>query len=251
MQQQEPQMQSEALEEFLTTLQDASCIAQSWKSVSEFFETLGLDRIIYMDLAPLRERSITTMPEDWARHYVEHNHARIDPFMRYCASTMRQFGTGIDYLEDHPYLDARERDFVRQASETGFRSGITCMVRLKGAQDSSGAAGWNLGSTMPRAQLEILLAEKGAVIKLAAHFAHEKLARAEAPGPSGAMSLSTRETECLQWLAGGLRTKQIAARMDIRPVTVELHLRNARAKLDAQTREQALARAVLLGKVKL
>ena len=244
-------MQSEALEEFLTSLHDASGLAQSWTSVSRFFEALGLDRIIYLDLAPHRERSITTMPEAWAHHYVEHNHVRIDPFMRYCAATTQQFGTGIDYLEDHPYLDACERDFVRQASETGFRSGITCMVRFKDPEQTAGAAGWNFGSTMRRDELEKMLSEQGAVIKLAAHFAHEKLARAEAPLLPDAVALSASETECLQWLACGLRTKQIAARMDIRPVTVELHLRNARTKLGAQTREQALARAVLLGKVKL
>lgn len=61
--------------------------------------------------------------------------------------------------------------------------------------------------------------------------------------------LSRRERECLLWLAAGLRNDRIAERLGIRGATVELHLRNARRKLGARTREQAVARAVALGLV--
>lgn len=60
-------------------------------------------------------------------------------------------------------------------------------------------------------------------------------------------ALTPRETECLQWLARGLNNAGIAARMHVTLPTVALHLINARKKLGAQTREQAVAQAVKLG----
>ena len=56
--------------------------------------------------------------------------------------------------------------------------------------------------------------------------------------------LTKREIECLNWLAHGLRTDQIANQLSISRATVDFHLANARKKLAASTREQAVALAV-------
>lgn len=56
--------------------------------------------------------------------------------------------------------------------------------------------------------------------------------------------LSSREIECLEWLARGLQDNQIAGRMTLSKSTIRLHLKNARVKLKAKTREQALVRAL-------
>lgn len=68
------------------------------------------------------------------------------------------------------------------------------------------------------------------------------------PAPGGVYRfgdrLSPREREVLLWLAAGMRTAEIAHRMGIEPVTVGLHLRGARRKMGARTREQALAIAL-------
>lgn len=63
----------------------------------------------------------------------------------------------------------------------------------------------------------------------------------------GAVRLSRREIECLQGLARGLYDAQIAKDLGLSHSTIRLHLKNARAKLAARTREQALVKAVLLG----
>jgi DNA-binding CsgD family transcriptional regulator len=70
------------------------------------------------------------------------------------------------------------------------------------------------------------------------------LAEAEqAPRPR----LSPRERECLTWLVAGLRSDRIAERLGLSRVTVDLHLTRARRRLGARTREQAVARALILG----
>jgi DNA-binding CsgD family transcriptional regulator len=56
--------------------------------------------------------------------------------------------------------------------------------------------------------------------------------------------LTKRELQCLEGLALGLSNSDIAKRLEIALPTVALHLSNARRKLEAKTREQAVAIAV-------
>ena len=62
-------------------------------------------------------------------------------------------------------------------------------------------------------------------------------------------ALTSRERECLLWLSQGLRNDEVAERLDIKLVTVDFHLTNARRKLNAKTSAQALAIAVRAGLV--
>ena len=61
--------------------------------------------------------------------------------------------------------------------------------------------------------------------------------------------LTHRELQCLEALATGLSNNGIAKQLQISLPTVALHLCNARRKLGARTREQAVALAVKQGLV--
>ena len=70
------------------------------------------------------------------------------------------------------------------------------------------------------------------------------------PGPSKsrpARKPTAREREILGLLATGATDAQIAARLDLSPATVQTHVRNAKAKLGARTRAQAVALALRRG----
>jgi len=54
--------------------------------------------------------------------------------------------------------------------------------------------------------------------------------------------LSHRERDCLAFMADGRRDKEIADRLDITEATVRFHIDNARRKLGAKNRAQAVAR---------
>jgi DNA-binding CsgD family transcriptional regulator len=66
---------------------------------------------------------------------------------------------------------------------------------------------------------------------------------AESPLPENP-ALTSREVQCLEGLARGLSNNEIAKHLQISGPTVALHLSNARKKLSAKTREQAIALAV-------
>ena len=63
--------------------------------------------------------------------------------------------------------------------------------------------------------------------------------------------LTERECEALALLADGHRNDRIAHRMSISVSTVEMHLANARRKLCARTREQALVEAIRRGLIRV
>ncbi|MBC7281875.1 LuxR family transcriptional regulator [Hoeflea sp.] len=63
--------------------------------------------------------------------------------------------------------------------------------------------------------------------------------------------LSPREVEVLKWLASGLRNDEIAYKMNVAEVTVRKTIAAARQKLNARTREQAIAIAIRDGWITL
>jgi DNA-binding CsgD family transcriptional regulator len=68
-----------------------------------------------------------------------------------------------------------------------------------------------------------------------------------APPPEVPRSPTSRELEVLALLAGGRTDGQIAALLELSPATVQTHVRNAKAKLGARTRAQAVAIALQRG----
>ena len=72
------------------------------------------------------------------------------------------------------------------------------------------------------------------------------LAGTLAAAPQGAKrpELTVRERDILRLLADGLSNEEIGARLFISPETVRTHVRKAMAKLGADTRTQAVARAL-------
>ncbi len=69
----------------------------------------------------------------------------------------------------------------------------------------------------------------------------------EIPAQPSSCPLTHREVQCIEGLASGLSNSDIAKRLQISVPTVALHLSNARRKLGAKTREQAVALAVTRG----
>src|SRR5688572_32848681 len=63
--------------------------------------------------------------------------------------------------------------------------------------------------------------------------------------------LTPRESECLECLAQGLTNAGIAARLGLALPTVAMHLANARKRLCAHTREDAVAKTDCLVLIKL
>ena len=145
----------------------------------------------------------------------------------------------------------RERDgeevyrFYEGLRELGAASNVTVPIKDPGHR-ARGFVGVMAGPRR-KPEFERFLDDRASLLLAAANYADARML--ELLGVEGLkdISLSPREAECLEWLSKGLMNDRIAERMRIAEPTVRLHLGNARRKLKALTREQALVKALKLG----
>ncbi len=233
------------IEPVLDRMVEATNSAMVWDAIQDYFAQYGFDRVIYADLRGRAPVILDTYPDGFGQYYADVCNPRDDPFFRYCCSKLSSQETGADYLHHYDYLDGNERQVILTARESGMRAGFSCTFHKA---DQQGMGGWNIGSTLSRSEVEAIRQEHGDSLRIAALYAHERMKVLRAcDDEEMCLALSPREHDCLAFLAAGLRTQQIADRLGIKPVTVELHVRGARTKLNAQTREQAVAKAISRG----
>lgn len=234
-------------------LESTAGLTARWSVAEAYLSALGIDLPIYMYLNPRQADPdpliFSSMPDSWASHYLSEDLAARDPFFKTCA-TLVPTPTGVEYLNENAHmLTEGEMAFIREAAETGLRSGVSCTAR----RANPGAfGGWNFGSSLTRLEFEKLLGDIQPGLHLAGLVMHQYLLdarRADLAQDNAGPILSPREREVLLNLGLGLRTAEIAFKMGIRKVTVDLHLKNARTKLNAATREEALVIAIRRGDV--
>ena len=231
------------LEDFANTVLNSTDAATAWTVTTRFFDGFGFEGSVYGQ----RRLGVTPKADDirfsariqgWQAAYLAHKDYERDPLFIYAPQMPSIFFTGASFLDDYPYLGPEDVAVIHRARSFGLQSGIA--LKMTGGVTGI-ARGWNLVSALGRADIQALHEQHGGLLHICAALADQKIAAVEPPGEA---RLTERERECLVWLAQGLRTDQIADRMSIRPVTVDMHMRNARTRLGARTREQALAIAI-------
>jgi DNA-binding CsgD family transcriptional regulator len=86
--------------------------------------------------------------------------------------------------------------------------------------------------------------ELSAFLQLLALAVFDRAAELTCPEPCDAPCLSTRERECLRWVAAGKSDADIGAIIGVCERTAHFHVENAKRKLRAPTRVQALVLAL-------
>lgn len=241
-------MLSNRTTDLLDAIDAIETVDEIWEEAGRYLGDVGVSHFIYS----VRDRDSgridvrTNLPEDWRRHYQEEGYASVDPFFRYCCSSYQPVPTGPEYLDLHDFLTADERQFVQEGGEAGFRSGISSPIGLNGQRLSGG---WNFGTGLRKREFESIIREFGDSVRLAGFCVHQRclLQKSRDGRRAPTPKLTPRERDCLSWLSRGLRTAAIADALGIADVTVDLHLKGARQKLNAATREEALAKAITHG----
>jgi DNA-binding CsgD family transcriptional regulator len=193
--------------------------------------------------------SLTNLPTWWTEYYLSAERVSRNPFIHTCHS----FDMSLicqEFLDRHPHLNPKEVDFINEHSETGFVSGLAVPVAL--IKDGH-CGGWKFGSDMKAGKFEALFHEVGSKAQVMGLYAHQRIQALLRQNDAcdaqaavyGSELLSAREKLCLYYLAHGKKAVQIADLLNVRPVTIEFHFKNARQKLQAATREEALAKAIV------
>jgi DNA-binding CsgD family transcriptional regulator len=84
------------------------------------------------------------------------------------------------------------------------------------------------------------------MLHLLAHLAFQKSETLDDSGKGESRTLTSRELECLRWVAVGKTDSEIAVILSIKPRTARFHIENAKRKMGVATRVQAVAEAMRL-----
>ncbi|WP_084177023.1 LuxR family transcriptional regulator [Labrenzia sp. DG1229] len=232
------------LEDFSNSVLGAEDPLAVWNIATSFFESFGFIGSMYgirhLHTTP-NEKNIrfSSALSDWKASYMAHKDYERDPLFIYAPQLPSVFFTGVNFLEDHPYLREEDVAVIRRAESFDLTSGIA--LKMAGGEDGV-VRGWNLIGDLSRPEIMSLNDAHGGVLHVCAALADQKISQTVTRPDA---YLTNREKECLILLANGKRTAQIADKLNIQSVTVDLHMRNAREKLGARTREQALAVAIV------
>jgi DNA-binding CsgD family transcriptional regulator len=205
-------------------------------------EALDLPRFVYLGISkrvmggPL---VITTYPGAWEHRYLGRAYQRIDPVVTQAFSSHAPFHWGTaDTLRG---LTKRQLQIFDEAAMFGLRCGFTVPIHDEIGRMSAVTFA---SPEKPEVFQGSLKTNEDLLHLMAVHFhvhARQKLGF----GASSAWPrLSPRETQCLQWAAHGKTRWEISRILRVSPRTVAFHIDNARAKLDATSTTEAVAKAV-------
>lgn len=126
------------------------------------------------------------------------------------------------------------------SDELGFQVGVT-IPTVALSLDGLGGTGLCAGELSP-VEFEKMWADKQGIIMQILGLLDMRMREQHL---SQVIGLSPREQETLKWLATGLRPDQIAYRLNIGYRTIDKYINGAKRKLNARTRDQAVAKALI------
>lgn len=185
----------------------------------------------------------TNYPVEWAGQYRDRGYVEVDavalegmrspvPFHWRTALALPQYG-------------AAARTVFEEAAEFGLRDGYTVPIHGPGGISMMSMAVDDPGLFAPAAA-----ADRHVLHLMALHF-HLACDRALATGAAtAAPRLTPRECEVLLWAARGKTGWEIGQILNLTARTVTYHVENARAKLGAASRAQAVVAAMTLGLIR-
>jgi DNA-binding CsgD family transcriptional regulator len=181
-------------------------------------------------------------PDAWMRKYQAMNYIEIDPIVEHCFLR----NSNIPLLWSEKVFDSPiRRDFWDDASGHGVASGISVPVR--GAQGEialfSGAnPDFNKSGLQHQSHVAGIMYVLGSYV----HEAVRRLVFEPEKQRANHPELTPREAECLKWWIAGKSAWDISQLQSISERGVRFHLDNAKRKLGARSKTEAIARAVRL-----
>jgi DNA-binding CsgD family transcriptional regulator len=217
---------------------------------------LGFDTFMYgISASPRPDQEsktfvFTTLPRAWVIRYDEQAYIEVDPRVKRASESAVPLVWDQTTERGH---SARVDAFLADAAAHGVSSGVAFGVHDSRAGLVAVALNSSQG-TIDDVRRDTISRNLGDIILLGIYF-HEIFMRAVvqqgvAPKSEGA-PLTPREKQCLLFAARGLTSVDIATRLAIAERTVEFHFAGIRSKLAAANRQEAVAKAMTAGLIRL
>lgn len=219
----------------------ASSDAASLRTVlAEASAALDLSCFAYLSLPSRRSDSpqlISTYPEKWTDHYLQHRYERLDPVINEALATPQPFEWGHEFTPKR--LLKSQQGLLEEAAQFGIRCGFTVPIH-----DPRGPiAAVTFAADERRATFQLCIEQHRHVLQLMAMYFHAHARRRLTRNRVvDGVALSPRELECLEWAAQGKSAWEIGRLLNISRRTAAFHLDNAKTKFGVRTICQAVAK---------
>ena len=233
------------LSDFLTELNAPATAQDVARHLIDFMESQGSHAVhawLGLDMEALE---VGTFPDWWAACYFDNNYDAYDHIRSHCERRVEPIFWGVDVDSGNPAVHPKAQECSRIALEGfGLRNAVVFPVHVPNRKLGGGVS---FGVGCDSLEFRKLLQDIQPTLHVAAMAAHVKMQSLLIRETAESVRLSNRERECLLWLAKGLRTARIAERLYIKDVSVIFYVGKAKKKLGVFTREQAVAKAIMLG----
>ena len=242
-----------AFEDFADRIITQASSGDVWRCTAEFGHNLGFSSCS-LTLAERSEGKLesrylqTDLGAEFHDAYTTGELIDLDPFLLFSCHKPSAEKVLTRDLSSFPGSSPRHQEFLDRLAQTGNTGGIGIPVRTS---ENQVFGGWMFSSREPEVTFHKLVADHGHEAHLAGLLAYERMVSLGLGREEDQGLLSSREREVLLWLCAGYRVSMIADKLGISESAVNLYLKNARAKLGAKTREQAIARAIFSGQIEL
>lgn len=197
------------------------------------------NHVIYNSQSYQPPAIVLNYPPDWVDHYFANSYQHMDPIVTLTPSLRRPYLW--DRMAETLTLTGEQETFLAEAREAGLKDGMS--VPLHGPFGN--VAVLSLANQEGNPAIESFFGELNAVAaQFHTVYTDHALGIRQVP-PS--VSLTERERECLLWSARGKSSWDIGMIIGISEHTVNFHLKNAMAKLEAGSRVVAVVKAIRAG----
>jgi DNA-binding CsgD family transcriptional regulator len=175
--------------------------------------------------------------DEWKKCYVERGYLDIDPTVRHGRKNMLPMVWSSDLFES-------ASEFWEEARGHGLHFGWS-----QSSRDASGAVGMLTLARSEEQLSERELSDHTAKMAWLTQYAHAAMCRILLPRyvPESRVMMTAREKEVLCWTAEGKTAYEIGQILSVSERTVNFHINNIVAKLDASNKTQAAVKAATLG----
>ncbi len=242
-------MVNSAIERFIEAANDAKSAQEVSKLFGDALEDYGYDRFCYSLITDHPSLGldaghgvVQNYPDDWMAHYKANNYEKKDPVPRYGFNAVRPFTW--DSLEQTRELKPEEKKVMNEARDARLLNGVAIPICGTGGE----LAGVGIASSAGRTRIDAKLLGKLHALAMQFHLVYTELEVRERPSQSaGAVQLTSREKEILQWAAEGKSDSVIAEIIGVSHATIRFHMNNIFKKLDANERTLATVKAIRRG----
>lgn len=233
----------------LANLQDiiaAPTIKDVWEKAVPLLRMMGPHRFTFVHAPFYDSLCYFTTGHEWiTEEWISSIRSLDCLFRRAFDITMSMpFFWGLNWISPHAPIGDEERLFFERLANIGYANNICVPVWCVTPRHQSLLS---IMTKLNEQQIQTFMSLNHANLYAIAHILNARLMLLSAEEDRSRIKLSRRECDCLRWLSTGLRNNRIVQKLGISESTIEFHTFNARRKLDAKTREEAITKALLLG----